>query len=155
MDVIFYGVRGSCPCPSPANQGYGGNTACVVLTLGREPPIVLDLGTGLRCFGEIQAPPGLAEVGDSVLELADGCDLLIHDAQFTEEELAEKAHWGHSTIGYAVDVARQAGARRLVLFHHDPGHDDDEIDALLRSARAVTGDGPPVTAACEGMRLRV
>ena len=64
-------------------------------------------------------------VPDAVLELCDGADLLIHDAQYTAGEFADKAHWGHCTVDYAVQVAVEAGARRLALFHHDPEHDDD------------------------------
>lgn len=58
MKVTFYGVRGSCPCPSEANRRYGGNTACVALTDGPEPPIIFDLGTGLRAFGDTQPVDG-------------------------------------------------------------------------------------------------
>ena len=47
-----------------------------------------------------------------------------------------KAHWGHCTVDYAVHVAREAGVRRLALFHHDPDHDDDMVDRLLDGARA-------------------
>ena len=64
VNVTFYGVRGSTPCPSPANTRYGGNTACVVVDQpdagrdGREaaPPIIFDIGTGLRSYGELVSP---------------------------------------------------------------------------------------------------
>lgn len=273
MEVTFYGVRGSCPCPSESNHRYGGNTACVGVTVDGQPPIVFDLGTGLRAFGNTQpldgsfrgtafvthihwdhvqglpffppadrvgaefdvygpqqeegsllelinglmrppyfpvsvgelrgridfhdvlkdditvgeakvmirpvphcgptvgyrvtwggktvtyisdhqAPLDLESVADSVLELCDGADLLIHDAQYTRSEFAEKAHWGHCTIDYAVNVARQAGAHRLVLFHHDPSHSDEQMDELLAEAQADTGpDGPNVAAAFEGLTI--
>ncbi|HMC05670.1 MAG TPA: hypothetical protein VKJ83_09390, partial [Actinomycetota bacterium] len=58
LKVTFYGVRGSCPCPSEANRRYGGNTACVVVDAPGEPPIIFDLGTGLRLFGEHQPTDG-------------------------------------------------------------------------------------------------
>ena len=48
-------------------------------------------------------------MADTVLELADGADLLIHDAQYTADEFAEKSHWGHCTVDYAVKVGREAG----------------------------------------------
>ena len=51
-------------------------------------------------------------------------DLLIHDAQYSEEEYETKVGWGHSPIGYVQDVALAAGVHRLALFHHDPTHDD-------------------------------
>ncbi|HET9443151.1 MAG TPA: MBL fold metallo-hydrolase [Acidimicrobiales bacterium] len=255
MKVTFWGVRGSTPCPSEANRRYGGNTACVSLEMPDEPPIILDLGTGLRFFGETQptdgtfhgsalithvhwdhvqglpffppadrvgasfdiygptvdgtslaetfdgfirppyfpvriaelrgayrfhevhdadvvvgnakvrvrpvphigatvgyrvdwggasvayvsdhqAPHSLDRVDEAVLALADGVDLLIHDAQYTRQEWAEKSHWGHCTVDYAVLVAKEAGARRLALFHHDPAHDDSTVDRLLHEAQA-------------------
>ena len=52
LDVTFYGVRGSTPTPCSENQRYGGNTSCVALEVGDQPPIVFDLGTGLRYWGE-------------------------------------------------------------------------------------------------------
>ena len=51
-----------------------------------------------------------------MLELADGADLLIHDAQYTPAEFAEKAHWGHCTVDYAVKVAQQAGRQTTGAF---------------------------------------
>ncbi|MBO0731095.1 MAG: MBL fold metallo-hydrolase [Acidimicrobiaceae bacterium] len=275
MDITFYGVRGSCPCPDDGNLRYGGNTACVALTVEGEAPILLDLGTGLRCFGatqpldgsfratalvththwdhvqglpffppadrvgaeldvygpaqetgslcevfdgfirpplfpiryadlrgkfrfhdvldedlavgsatvrvrpvphigptvgyqvrwggatvayisDHQAPPDHVSVADSVMDLLDGTDVLIHDAQYTPEEFAEKAHWGHCTIDYAVHVARLAGVPTVVLFHHDPAHDDDVMDRLVAEAQAAAGPGgPTVVAAYEGLRLKI
>ena len=67
-----------------------------------------------------------------MLELADGVDLLIHDAQYTPPEFARKSHWGHCTHEYAVFVAKEAGAKRLALFHHDPARDDESLDEVLR-----------------------
>jgi phosphoribosyl 1,2-cyclic phosphodiesterase len=274
LKLTFYGVRGSCPCPCEANRRYGGNTASIALEVEGEPPILFDLGTGLRLLaasqphdgtfrgtalvthihwdhvqglpffppvdrpgarldvygptqergtlgevfddfmrppyfpvqfsdlrGEIrfhdvldddfevgaakvkvrpvphcgrtvgyrvdwhgvsiayvsdhQAPLGLDTVSDAVLELCEGVDFLIHDAQYTPEEFAEKAHWGHCTIDYAVLVAREAGVRRLCLFHHDPSHGDDEMDRLLEGARRTAArlGVDEVTAAYEGMTL--
>lgn len=275
MDLTFYGVRGSCPCPSERNLRYGGNTACVALTAEGEEPIVFDLGTGLRAFGDTQptdgsfagtalvthihwdhvqglpffppadrvgarfriygpqqdegslkeliddfmrppyfpvkvselrgdysfhevlkddirigqaqvtarpvphvgptvgyrvswhdrvvtyisdhqAPLDRRAVSESVLELAAGADVLIHDAQYTPEEFEQKSHWGHCTIDFAIRVAREAGVHTLVLFHHDPAHTDDRMDELLADARASVGPhGPEVLAAYEGLRIRL
>jgi ribonuclease BN (tRNA processing enzyme) len=96
-------------------------------------------------------------VADTVLELCDRADLLIHDAQYTPEEFAHKAHWGHCTVDYAVLVAKEAGVRSLALFHHDPAHDDAMVDRLLAGARGRSASvgGPPVLAAAEGLRLEL
>ncbi|HEV7888682.1 MAG TPA: MBL fold metallo-hydrolase [Acidimicrobiales bacterium] len=104
-----------------------------------------------------QAPYALDAVADSVLELCDGADLLIHDAQYTPDEFEVKAHWGHCTVDYAVLVAKEAGVRRLCLFHHDPAHSDDELDRLLAHAQD-TGRKyglDEVVAAYEGLILTV
>ena len=282
LTVTFHGVRGSTPCDGDYLARYGGNTSCVALERDGEAPIVFDLGTGLRNYGnelikdgraaglqatmllshlhwdhvqglpffvpihdgaatvEIYGPrqaegplgdvfagmmrppyfpirpdqldgvltfqdagdddfavgqakvrsrwirhvgPTLGyrvdwhgvsvaylsdhgqgcgighrddHVPDEVLDLCDGVDLLIHDAQHTPAEFAEKRHWGHCTVDYAVHVAKQSGARQLAMFHHDPSHGDDEVDVLLRDARdaSVRLDGADVVAAAEGMVLR-
>jgi phosphoribosyl 1,2-cyclic phosphodiesterase len=80
----------------------------------------------------------------SGLALAADADALIHDAQYTDGEYASRVGWGHSTLGHALAFATMANASRLVTFHHDPGHDDDELDAMLdlpgdRSATQVIG----------------
>jgi phosphoribosyl 1,2-cyclic phosphodiesterase len=62
----------------------------------------------------------------------DGVDLLIHDAQHTPVSTVQR-HWGHCTVDYAVLVARKR-ARQLTLFHHDPIHGDDDMDAIGRDA---------------------
>ncbi len=95
-------------------------------------------------------------VPDEVLELCDGVDLLIHDAQHTPEEFEQKRHWGHCTVDYALQVAKEAGTRTVALFHHDPAHSDDQIDLLADRARDSSAaiDGAEVVAAAEGMVLR-
>ncbi|HXQ90311.1 MAG TPA: MBL fold metallo-hydrolase [Acidimicrobiales bacterium] len=76
-------------------------------------------------------PDGLGEYHPAALALADGCDLLIHDAQYLDSELAARASFGHASAGYAVRLAERAGARRVLLYHHDPPRTDDDIDALV------------------------
>jgi len=274
--VRFNGVRGSTPCAGERYARYGGHSSCVSLETDGAPPLIFDLGTGLRPYGErcegefhgsvllshlhwdhvqglpfftplhregatldvygprqtegplgevfgrMMRPPffpitpgqlaadvrfhdtgdddfpvGLAKVrsrwvrhvgptlgyrvdwnGVSVayipdhgpgcrpedpddyvphelLELCDGVDLLIHDAQHTNEEYEPKRHWGHCTVDYAVHVARESGAHSLALFHHDPAHGDDAMDDILRGARdtAERVHGPDVVAAHEGLEL--
>jgi phosphoribosyl 1,2-cyclic phosphodiesterase len=281
--VTFWGVRGSTPCDGHQFDRYGGNTSCVQIGAPGHPPLIFDLGTGLRSYGEhlaetgqlegyqaavllshlhwdhiqglpffaplaagggsvtvygpsqpggpldevftgVMSPPyfpirpdelrgdvafqGVAAddfavngakvrarfirhtdptlgfrveiegvsiaylpdhgpgtvpddpdfyVPEDVLELCDGVDLLIHDAQHTTEEYELKRSWGHCTIDYAVHVGREAGARTLALFHHCPSHGDDAVDEILRGARdlsARTG-GPNVIAAADGLTVDV
>ncbi|MFA5565820.1 MAG: MBL fold metallo-hydrolase [Acidimicrobiia bacterium] len=273
--MTFYGVRGSTPCPAPENIRFGGNTACVVIERDGHNPIILDIGTGLRFFGEslphdgsfrgsalvthmhwdhiqglpffvpillpgaafdiygpileggetlehafsdFMRPPyfpvtiadlkgkirfhGLGaetrliegatvtarpvphkgvtngyrvefegtvlvyisdhqqplhdekHVDDAVLELCHDADVLIHDAQYTAAEFTQKYDWGHCTIDYALEVARQGGVKQLVLFHHDPAHDDRWLAAIEQEAVAAAAGEFEVIAAYEGLVLK-
>lgn len=88
---------------------------------------------------------------DALLALARSADVLIHDARYTPEEYqASHRGWGHSTWRHAVEAARETGAGRLVLCHHDPSRSDDEIDALVAEARELF---PATDAASEGLTL--
>lgn len=291
VQLTFYGVRGSTPCDGRRYERYGGNTSCVALEAPGHEPVVFDLGTGVREYGDVvthgfqmdleanqvvspykasvllthlhwdhiigfpfftplfrpdacvnvygprQAEGPLDEVftgvmrppyfpitpaqlgatvtfndvGDdsfaingakvqsrwvrhtdptlgfrieldgtsvaymsdhgpgcvaedadefipeNVLALCDGADVLMHDAQHTLAEYEAKRHFGHSSIEYAVHVAREAGVRTLVLFHHCPTHGDEAVDELLVHASylAAKGEGPEVIAASEGLVLPV
>ena len=68
-------------------------------------------------------------IDPNVVKLCRNADLLIHDAQYTPEELKEKKEWGHSSWEQAVEVALQASVNRLALTNHDPTHND----AFLRT----------------------
>ncbi|HVC68501.1 MAG TPA: MBL fold metallo-hydrolase [Acidimicrobiales bacterium] len=277
MRITYFGVRGSCPTSSDQQRRYGGNTSCVLVEVDGEPPLILDMGTGLRAlghhlnvplvaagrplranallthlhydhvlgtpffppmrdpgalleiYGPAQVPGSLQEtmagmvkppffpvhmadfrgelryhdlgpddgfalggiavtvrtiphigntlgfrieadgvsvaflpdhqapldrttVAEAVLDLCHEVDLLIHDSQYTEDEFVELFDWGHSTPAYAVHVATRAGARRLDMFHHDPGHTDRQIDSMVRAARKIAQSvgKVEVTAAKEG-----
>ena len=91
------------------------------------------------------------DVPHEVLELCDGADLLIHDAQHTRSEFEHKRNWGHCTFEYAMHVAREAGVRQLALFHHCPSHDDNAIDQIERVTQDLSAcrGGPEVFAAAE------
>jgi phosphoribosyl 1,2-cyclic phosphodiesterase len=100
-------------------------------------------------------PDGLGERHESALTLAGGADLLITDAQHLAAQFPEVAYLGHASVEYDVALAREAGVRTLVLFHHDPGRTDDEVDAILKHARTLAGDDLAVVAAYEGLVLEV
>jgi len=70
------------------------------------------------------------------LEFIRGVDLLVHDAQYTAAEYPSKIGWGHSTVEYLVDIACDAGVKRLGLFHHDPMRTDEQLDKVVEEARA-------------------
>lgn len=85
-------------------------------------------------------------------DLAEGADLLIHDAQYTSHEYRQRVGWGHSSLEHAASIADLAGADRLVLFHHEPDHDDETIDRMVEEARSLRLRGD-VVGAREGMTI--
>ena len=104
-----------------------------------------------------QAPLDRTTVPTGVRELGEGADLLIHDAQYSEAEFDQKQDWGHSTVAYAVRLAAEVGAKQLVMFHHDPHHDDETIDGLVAEARSMPESRrlAGVCAAYEGLSIEL
>lgn len=82
--------------------------------------------------------------------LATDVDLLIHDAQYTDAQYDDRVGWGHTTFSRAVEFAELARARRLVLFHHDPDHDDATLASLVSTLVKNERPAMPVTAGFEG-----
>ena len=72
----------------------------------------------------------------SGFDLAHGASLLVHDCQYTDDEYASRVGWGHSRLGDVLAFARHTEAQRLLLFHHDPLHDDEHLDRLHADALA-------------------
>jgi len=88
--------------------------------------------------------------------LAGDADVVLHDAQYFEEEYDSRIGWGHSSVDAAVSFARAVDARRLVLFHHEPNHSDRTLEALEDRARELAGgDIPAPVLAREGMTLEL
>jgi len=82
--------------------------------------------------------------------------ILIHDAQYTPDEYKTKVQWGHSPYDYTVKVALEANVKTLVLFHHDPLHNDEFVDGMVDAARKVSwqaGSNMKIIGAQEGMEL--
>jgi len=296
LQVRFWGVRGSIPCPGPATARYGGNTSCIQL-LGGNEVVILDGGTGLRELGlklsaekrplrihlllshthwdHIQGFPFftpiyhpaneiivygpraldksleealmfqmqytyfpvrgvelaakmqfreieeqtwkigdiefasksmnhpirvlayrfrrgdragaytgdnepyydvMAEKGDpsdpairrrirfieecnrSVVEFFRGLDLLVADAQYTDEEYAQKRGWGHSSVSQVIASTAGAGVRKLVLFHHEPTHPDAAMDKIAKHSRSLAKKAAKkmeLVVAREGMTIDV
>jgi phosphoribosyl 1,2-cyclic phosphodiesterase/CheY-like chemotaxis protein len=86
----------------------------------------------------------------------EGADVLIIDSQYTDDEYEKKVGWGHGSLSSVVSLALDSGARKLFLFHHDPGRDDKAVDAMVEAARMlVLESGKPmeVDAAREGAEV--
>jgi phosphoribosyl 1,2-cyclic phosphodiesterase len=119
-----------------------------LVRLGASEP---ETGRGLR--------GGFIHGGDQrLIEFVQGVDLLIMDAQYTPEEYPSKRGWGHSSTDYVTDVAVMAAVRNLVLFHHEPTHSDEQIDAMVEFARrraAEAGAELGVVAAAERSTIAV
>ena len=84
-------------------------------------------------------PDGFGERHEAVLALAQGADVLIHDAQHLAEQFPGVDFLGHASVEYGVELAREAGVKTLMLYHHEPLRTDDEVD-MIRATRA--GSGP-------------
>jgi ribonuclease BN (tRNA processing enzyme) len=88
--------------------------------------------------------------------LAEGVDLLFHDAQYLEEEYETRIGWGHSSVSDAVAFGRAVRARRLLLFHHEPRHSDESLERLEARAQSLAGsDGLQPALAREGMVIEL
>jgi phosphoribosyl 1,2-cyclic phosphodiesterase len=98
-------------------------------------------------------PDDLGPYHEAALELSDRVDLLVHDAQYTADELPDRVGFGHSAAEYAVGLADRAGASSVLLFHHDPDRTDREVAAIERSLRRT--DGPGALAAREGETIHL
>ncbi len=77
------------------------------------------------------SPPGEIQTSrDALARFAEGVDMMIHDAQYVEDDMPAKLGWGHSILTDVLQLAHDASARRVVAFHHDPARDDRALDAL-------------------------
>ncbi len=76
---------------------------------------------------------------ESGLELAQGADLLFHDAQYTTEEYASRVGWGHTSLDRLPAFLSAAAPKRAVMFHHDPGHSDAMLDEMHWTAEHLCG----------------
>jgi phosphoribosyl 1,2-cyclic phosphodiesterase len=88
--------------------------------------------------------------------IAQDADVLMHDAQYTDEEYAERRGWGHSSFADAVAYAQVTRAKKLLLFHHDPTHDDAMLEEMQRGAASLweASDDRPALAAA-GMTIEL
>ena len=96
----------------------------------------------------------LAAMRAGVVALARNADLLIYDTQFTPDEYNVRPHWGHSRPDDAIEIAREAKAKQLCLFHHAPLRSDDDNDKILAHYRELAANEPfTIVSAYEGLEL--
>jgi len=96
---------------------------------------------------------GFGAYHPAAIELAQGADVLVHDAQLFPEELAAEADFGHAVADYSVELARRAGTRSVVLFHHRQDRTDDALDGLAR--RLGGGSAPSVSVATQDTTIEL
>lgn len=115
----------------------------------------IDAGGGsLAYLSDHQQPhDGSHEVPDHIVAACADVDVLIHDAQYDAAEFEQRRDWGHCTADYALELARRCRARRLVLYHHDPTHDDDWICATVSRVQRQAGPTIEVIGAHERLQL--
>jgi phosphoribosyl 1,2-cyclic phosphodiesterase len=119
---------------------------------GRTFGIRVDDEVGSLAYLPDHAPA--AGISDELMQLLEGVDVLLHDAQFLEGERPVAVDYGHATVEDSVKLAHECGAGTLVLFHHSPARTDDALDEIGRWAPGLAG-GLPVVVAREGMTLDV
>lgn len=134
-----FGVSSALVCHPGPTVGYRIQTAGAALAYlsDHEPAL------GTREF------PGSPE-WTSGYSLAANVDLLIHDAQYTTAEYAERVGWGHSSVEHALRFAALARVAHLVPFHHDPAHSDADVERIFAAAMTALQPAFTVTPAAEG-----
>jgi ribonuclease BN (tRNA processing enzyme) len=159
-EVIRFGRPGKKPMiarGSSSNSRDPGNLAITTLKSAAHPRFGVMLyrvnfgGKSLVYATDVEQKEGGYP---EIIEFARGADLLIHDAQYRHDEyfsdLKPKKGWGHSTVEMAAEVAIKSGVKRLVLFHHEPTHNDTAIRAIGREGKRLF---PRSLIAHEGMKL--
>ncbi|HYF00481.1 MAG TPA: MBL fold metallo-hydrolase [Planctomycetota bacterium] len=98
----------------------------------------------------------IRECNQGVVDFCRKTDVLIADAQYTDEQYVSKRGWGHSSISHVLELGREAEVGTLVLFHHEPTHDDPTLSAIEKAAKARgKKDNLKVVSAREGMTLDI
>lgn len=92
-------------------------------------------GKSVCVVTDTEHKPG--EPDQAILNLIEGADLVIYDSTYTDDEFPSKVGWGHSTWQEGIRLCRSAKVKRLAIFHHDPDHDDQFMEALEDSARQI------------------
>ena len=91
-----------------------------------------------------------SHLNQNVIDIAKNTDILIHDAQYTPEQMPNHKGWGHSSWMHCTEVASKAKAKKLVLFHHNPDHGDSILESIEQDAKKLFEN---TTSAREGMEI--
>ncbi|MFA6094024.1 MAG: response regulator [Elusimicrobiota bacterium] len=122
---------------------------------GRSVTYLSDHETFAKLGGDNE---GSRRLDTGIVDFVRGSDLLIGEAQYTEEEYPQKKGWGHSTFDDTVRCAVLGGVKKLALFHHDPEHTDDMMDGFVEHCRKLARKAAsPVEcfAAKDGLRIDI
>jgi ribonuclease BN (tRNA processing enzyme) len=149
FDVGPFHVSAAFVCHANPTLGY--RVAAGGATLAYLPDHEPALGSPLPLDRE----PFRSGAWTSGYALAAGADLLIHDAQYDDDEYATFVGRGHSSMRQAFAFAALASAGRLVPFHHDPAHTDDDLDRLLDATVAAARPQFAVLPGVEGAEVQV
>jgi phosphoribosyl 1,2-cyclic phosphodiesterase len=106
-------------------------------------------GKAVAYITDTEHRPG--ELDGNILRLVEDADIMIYDSTYTDEEYPQHVDWGHSTWQEGVRLADKGRVKTLVIFHHDPGHDDAFMDGVAAEAARRR---PGTLVAKEGMVLR-
>ncbi len=107
---------------------------------------------------ELDPPYALSTSYDEWVNYLHGVDVLIHDAQYTEDDMPHKHGWGHSLISQVRQLATDAEVSTLVMFHHDPDRSDAELDEVqIENEKYLKSHRAPTRSVCaaEGMRIHL
>jgi phosphoribosyl 1,2-cyclic phosphodiesterase len=107
-------------------------------------------GKAVTYITDTEHEPGRLDT--DILRLVDRADVMIYDATYTDDEYPVHKHWGHSTWQEGIRLANAAQVKTLVIFHHDPDHDDSFMDRVAAEAAQVR---PGTIVAHEGLVLRL
>ena len=139
------------PLSLPPNSGIRVRTAVLNHPDGATGYRIEYGGKSVCYVTDTEHVPGVPD--RNVLALIEGADIVIYDCMYTDEEYAKSyVGWGHSTWQEAVRLCKSAGVKKLVVFHHDPDHDDDRLDAIGREVDAAL---PGAIMAREGLVLNL
>lgn len=136
-----------------ATDGYAVTAASIEHKGGATHGYLIERGGSRVAYLPDHAPK--VAVSPGLLDMLSGVDVLIHDAQFLDQERPRAESYGHATVEDAIALARRVGAQRLVLFHHAPGRTDDALDAIAEQFCGRHPDGLEVVLAREGQTLQV